>query len=185
MYQQPFAEVSFAISWNYAAHGWLNVVWNSVTDIRKSIIHQKLFRTLTEKQHFQRKSKYTRKVWILKWVVYNMGALKYFAPPPPPPPRPPRYIYWSKGIETSWNYIKSLCIIFIPNWFKYFDQKNQSQSSVPKCFNTPILHTTNADFYSRPVKTGSIFFFSSSDMQKFHHLLGYRAIGINSSVITF
>ena len=32
------------------------------------------------------------------------------------------------------NYIKSLCIIFALNWFKYFDQKNQT-IFVQKCFN--------------------------------------------------
>ena len=34
-------------------------------------------------------------------------------------------------------------------------------------------------------KIGSIPFFSSSDMQKFHHLLRCHAIGINSSLIFF
>ena len=33
------------------------------------------------------------------------------------------------------NYIKSLCIVFMLNQFKYFDQKNQ-EIFIQKCFNT-------------------------------------------------
>ena len=46
---------------------------------------------------------------------------------------------------------------------------------VAKCFNTLKLYTLKA-----LVKIGSISFFSSSDMQKFYHCLGYHAIVINS-----
>ena len=35
------------------------------------------------------------------------------------------------------------------------------------------------------IKIGSISLFSTSDMQKFHHLLGCHAIGINPSLIFF
>ena len=35
------------------------------------------------------------------------------------------------------------------------------------------------------IKIDSISFFSTSDMQKFHHLLGCHAIGINPSLIFF
>ena len=54
-----------------------------------------------------------------------------------------------------------------------------------KCFNTPMSYTTGALFYNPSVKIGSIYFFSSSGMQKLHHLLGCQAIGINSSLIFF
>ena len=54
-----------------------------------------------------------------------------------------------------------------------------------KCPNTPILCTTDAHFYNPSVKVGSISFFSFSDMQKFHHLFGCHAIGINYSLIFF
>ena len=40
-------------------------------------------------------------------------------------------------------------------------------------------------FYNSSIKIGSISFFSSSDTQKFHHLLGCHNTDINSSVILF
>ena len=86
------------------------------------------------------------------------------------------------------NYIKSLCIIFILNCFKYFetswrkksDKKIHTQFFVPKYFNTSILQTTNPYFYNPSVKIGSISFFSSFDIRKFHHLLACHNTGINS-----
>ena len=50
---------------------------------------------------------------------------------------------------------------------------------VAKCSNTSKLYTLKA------LSIGSISFLLSSDMQKFHHLLGCDAIGINSSFIFF
>ena len=50
-----------------------------------------------------------------------------------------------------------------------------------KCFNTPMLYNTNAHFYNPSVRIGSISFFSSSNKQKFHHLLVCHSTGINSS----
>ena len=47
---------------------------------------------------------------------------------------------------------------------------------VTKYFNTFKFHK---------LKTVNSTFLSSSDMQKFHHLLGCHAIGINSSLISF
>ena len=46
-----------------------------------------------------------------------------------------------------------------------------------------MSYTTDAHFFNSPVKIGSIYFFSSSDMQKFHHFLGCHTTAINSSVI--
>ena len=40
-------------------------------------------------------------------------------------------------------------------------------------------------FYNSSIKIGSISFFSSSDTQKFNHLLGCHTTDINSSVILF
>ena len=70
-------------------------------------------------------------------------------------------------------------------WSKKLDKKIYTQFVVPKYFNTPILYTTDAHFYKPLVKIGSLFCFSSSDMQKFHHLLGCNTIGIISSHIFF
>ena len=55
------------------------------------------------------------------------------------------------------NYIKSSCIIF-----------------VSKCSNILKLYTLKA-FFSK----------NQLDKQKLHHLLGYHAIGINTSLIFF
>ena len=55
------------------------------------------------------------------------------------------------------NYIKSLYIIFMLNWFKYFDQKksdniypkmfqlhsDQNMPQLAKCLSIPILYTTH------------------------------------------
>ena len=50
--------------------------------------------------------------------------------------------------------------------------------------NVPVLSNyIHKKHYS--VKVGSISLFSSSDMEKFHYLLGCHAIGINSSLIFF
>ena len=54
-----------------------------------------------------------------------------------------------------------------------------------KCFNTPKSYTADAHFYNPSVNTDSIYFFSSSDMQKFYHLLECHTIGIISSFIYF
>ena len=50
-----------------------------------------------------------------------------------------------------------------------------------KCSNTSISYALK----SLLSKNWFYFFFSSSDMQKFDHLLGCHAIGINSSLIFF
>ena len=81
-----------------------------------------------------------------------------------------------------------LCWIDL-NIFKHFDQKILQENSytifVPKCFNTPTLYTIDAHFYNPSQKIGFISFSSSSDTQKFHHLLGWHATGINSSFNSF
>ena len=48
-----------------------------------------------------------------------------------------------------------------------------------------MSYTTDAQFYNPSVKIGSVSFFTSSDMQQFHHLLGCHTIGINSSFFFF
>ena len=80
-----------------------------------------------------------------------------------------RYIFWDKYLKKQYqklqeNYIKSPCMIF-------YD----------KCSNTSKLYLMHSKHYS--VKIGSISFFSSSEIQKFHYILGFNAIGINSSFI--
>ena len=70
--------------------------------------------------------------------------------------------YWKilnlKSIKIL-NYIKPLCIIFILNWFKHFDQKNQTtffkNVSIPLYFIIPA-HT---HFYNPSIKT-ELFLFS-------------------------
>ena len=52
-------------------------------------------------------------------------------------------------------------------------------------FQYPIFYTTDAHFCSPSVKIGFISFFSSPDMQNFHHVLGCQAVGINYSLIIF
>ena len=78
------------------------------------------------------------------------------------------------------------------NILKCFHEKIRHENSYtifcPKMFQ--YLHIVclvmhDADFYNLSVKISSISFFSSSDTQKFHHLLGCQAIGINSSLIVF
>ena len=59
------------------------------------------------------------------------------------------------------NYIKSSCIISVSNFS-----------------NTFIMYTCYTCWYTY-IKTYSIPLFSSSEMQKFHHLLGYHATSIN------
>ena len=69
--------------------------------------------------------------------------------------------YWKilnlKSIKIL-NYIKPLCIIFILNWFKHFDQKTQI-TFVQKCFNTLIFYNTHTHFYNPSIKT-ELFLFS-------------------------
>ena len=111
-------------------------------------------------------------IYILVWGYWNILSPKFI-----------RFL----------NYIKSLCIIFMLNWFIFFIQKSgnfllknvsipsdQNMSRQTKCFYNNILHTTDARFYISSVKIGSISFFSSSDKRQFHHLFGCQAIGINS-----
>ena len=63
-------------------------------------------------------------------------------------------------------------------------QKNIELYQVFMCQNVLILpYYIHEKYYS--VKIGSISFFSSSDMQKFHHLLGCHTIGINATLIIF
>ena len=61
---------------------------------------------------------------------------------------------------------------------------NTSSLHVPKCPSTPMLFTNDAHQNHYSVKSGSISFLSSSGIQKFHHLLGCHATGINS-LLTF
>ena len=51
--------------------------------------------------------------------------------------------------------------------------------------NVSILYTTDTHFDNSSVKIGPITFSSSSDKQRFHHLLGCHVIGINSSLPIF
>ena len=67
--------------------------------------------------------------------------------------------------------------------FQYAQSKICSQGA--KCFNTPILYTTDTHFYNFLINVGSISFFSSSDMHQSHHLLRCHAIGISSSHNSF
>ena len=71
---------------------------------------------------------------------------------------------------------------FYPKMCQYH-LKNMTQGT--KCFSTPMLYTIDVYFYNLSEKMGSISFFSSSEMQQFHHLLGCHTIGHNSSLIFF
>ena len=71
--------------------------------------------------------------------------------------------------------------------------------SSTKCFNASMLYTTDIlfnkmfqylymvycqpHFYNYSINIGSIYFFSSSDMNQSHNLIECHAIGINSSLI--
>ena len=65
--------------------------------------------------------------------------------------------YWnvlSSNFLKSLDYVKSLCIVFMLTWFKYFDQKSdnflfknfsifhKNMSQGAKRFNTPIFYAT-------------------------------------------
>ena len=117
--------------------------------------------------------------------------------------------YWPGGIETFcllryWNilspefinilnYINSICKFFILNCFKYFEifwqkknrRANLSKFFVQKYINISILYITNSNFFNPSVKIGYISFFSPSDSQIFHYLLGCHPAGINSLLIFF
>ena len=90
------------------------------------------------------------------------------------------------------NHIKSLCIIFYAlinlNILKHYDQKSQTRKFKHNFFSQNVSippYTTNAHFYNPSVKIGSISFFLSYDTQNFHHLLGWHANDIISSLIFF
>ena len=55
--------------------------------------------------------------------------------------------------------------------------------SSTKCFNTSILCDANPNFYNYSINIGSIYFFSSSDMNQSHNLIECHATGINSLLI--
>ena len=56
------------------------------------------------------------------------------------------------------------------------------QEKLYKVFMHNILYTSKAVLSKNCFH---FFFFSFSDMEKFHHLFGYHATGINSSLIYF
>ena len=97
--------------------------------------------------------------------------------------------YWSKknqirkivNFYKDFSIISSLHVFSVPkrqDIHKYF--WTISNLCVAKFFNTTDAHS---NYFS--VKIGSISYFSSSDIQKFHHLLGCHAISINSSFNSF
>ena len=114
-------------------------------------------------------------------VVHDMWVLKHIAP---------WDILWSEDIETFLvKTFKPFSIKFIhkdiiQNLNKCWAQ-NVSISQEAECFDTPILYTADTHFYNSSVKIGFIYLCSSSDTQKFHHLLECDDIGINSSLIFF
>ena len=91
------------------------------------------------------------------------------------------------------NYIKSLCIIFVLNWFIYSDQKNQTifiqkrfnkhrAKYNPRGLNIPILHTTDTHFYNSSTNIGSISLLSFFGRHQSQYPLGCHVIDINSSL---
>ena len=114
----------------------------------------------------------------------NMGVLKYFDP---------WVMFWSgrmgnilsPGVNFEskkvMNYFKSLYQIDL-NILKHFEQKNQTIKFVNKMFQ--YLHIVY--YWHAPLqplsKNRFYFFFSSSDKQIFHHLLGCCSIGIYSAL---
>ena len=96
------------------------------------------------------------------------------------------YIYIHFGLEMLLVYgilihfepKKLKCSFSVPKWQDINkDFWSISNISVAKCFNATDAH------YS--VKIVFICFFSSSEMQKFYHLLGCHVIRINSSFNSF
>ena len=93
--------------------------------------------------------------------------------------------FLAQNLERFWT-ISSLYAKLIKNiWTRKPDNKIHTQFFVPRFFNTPISYTTNTHFYNPLVKIVSTTFFSSSGMQKFHHLKGCHAIDINSLFHSF
>ena len=64
-------------------------------------------------------------------------------------------------------------VIFLPRVLTHFEREKYVWVLLSQ--NVSIPHIV---YYNPSVKIGSISFFSSSDMQKSHHLLGYHTIGI-------
>ena len=101
-------------------------------------------------------------------------------------------IFWSEHIETSLN---KNCVMFCLKYLNQFSIKTWSSSKYDpdskicsqgaKFFISSIMYTTDTQFYNSSINIGSISYFSSSDMQQFHHLLGCHAIAINFSLNSF
>ena len=107
--------------------------------------------------------------WNVKSSIQNKGISTF----------PPWDIFGLESISTFWT-ISSLCVLSCLKYFLMYilgeivtklDKKNYIN------FSFFQIH------YS--VRIGYISFFSSSNMQKFHHPLGCHATGINSSLIFF
>ena len=147
-----------------------------------------------------------------RWVVVcNMGLLKHFHP---------WNIFWSGVTETFcllghilvqgyWNilppgvlkhvepkfinilnYIKSLCIFFLLNCFKYFETFWLRKSDKKIHFSLKMFQYLHIAYYQHTLlqplsKNRFYFFFLISWHTKLHHLLGCHAIGINSSLVFF
>ena len=58
------------------------------------------------------------------------------------------------------------------------------KSILPMHFSRKYFNT-NTHFYNSSINIGSIYFFSYSDMHQSHHLSGYHATGIKSSLTLF
>ena len=92
--------------------------------------------------------------------------------------RQEKNLNYVKMTRYSWrfsNYIKSLCVKmtrYSQRFLNYIKKQNVLFFSL----YTLIALLSKNWFY---------FFFLSSDIQKFHHLLGCHAIGINSSLVFF
>ena len=112
----------------------------------------------------------------------------------------PIFILLIKRIETFWfrdlskaQDIRTYCFKYFQAYILIYLYQSQKEKcfnywqiflNYIKChkdFNTLKLYTLKALLS----KNRFYFFLSSSGTQKFHHLLGYRAIGINSSLIVF
>ena len=121
-------------------------------------------------------------------IVYDVRVLKHFSP---------WGIISSEGIET---FLDKNCLIFLVKIFKSIQHKNYTWVDIFQNLNKfcaqnvsiPLRHILPTNTFTNiftlsllPSTIRYISFFSSFDMQTFHHLFGCQAIGINSSLIYF
>ena len=94
-------------------------------------------------------------------------------------------IYIFKKNQTKKIELYQNDLIFTKMWVLYQVTKRlgiHKRFQVLKCANTLKLYTSKKHY---SVKIGSVSFYSFSDIQKIHHLLGCHAFGTKSLFIIF